>query len=159
MKKVVVSSSILLAVCGILLAPSAVQAAGSVTPQTTPIGPSCLSTAPFSDTLVWFFDFNGLTANWIYFDGIGQDLSGNRSQSVSAFVDTTGTTLHVGYTTYPKPGFVPVIAGGTIDVATLTGPGQCYAPDFDSCGDFTFQIITCPTGPGGASTGHSQGQR
>ena len=113
---------------------------------TTPAGPTCVSTAPFGDILVWFFDFHGLTPNWFYFDAVGQDLSGTRTQSVSALVDDAGRTLHIGYTTYPKSGFVPVIAGGTINLATLEGPGECHAPDLASCGAFTFKVIACPAG-------------
>jgi hypothetical protein len=52
--------------------------------------------------------------------------------------------LTVGYTTNPQPGFVPVIASGTIDLATETGPGQCFAPTLGDCGAFTFKRIDCP---------------
>ena len=129
---------------------------------TAPIGPICLTTAPFADQLVWFLDAHGATATKRYFDSVGRDVAGNRSQSVSAFVD--GNTLVVGYTTYPQAGFVPVTAGGRINLGTGNGPGQCFAPDLASCGNFTFQIIACPPGalsgdaPEAELTGRAQGQ-
>lgn len=152
MRKGLVSLTLVLAIVGLLAAASP----GNAIPTS---GPACFSTAPFADVLVWFFDFNGMTASWFYFDATGRDIAGNRPQSVSVFVDAAGTTLHVGYTTYPKPGFVPVIAGGTIDLATLSGPGQCFAPDLTSCGAFTFQLIACPAGALPESSGRLQGQQ
>ena len=95
------------------------------------LGPFCFSVAPFTDIFVWFLNTDG--GNQLI--GSGQDLAGDRSQTVSGFIRSE--VLHVGYTTHPQPGFVPVIAGGTIDLATGTGPGQCFSPDFVSCGDFS----------------------
>jgi hypothetical protein len=126
---------------GLLVTPSPASA-------TTPIGPICFSTAPFGDVLVWFLDQQGVTANSVFFDTVGKDLAGARSQAVAVFLDRATRTLQVGYTTHPQPGFVPVFAGGTVDLATGMGPGQCFAPDFASCGAFTFQIIPCPAGAG-----------
>ena len=116
------------------------------TPATSPIGPLCFSTLPFSDVLVWFLDFQGQTPNFQYFDTVGRDVSGNRAQNVSVVLDRAASALKVGYTTYAQPGFVPVTAGGTINLATFSGPGQCFAPDLASCGAFTFQRIPCPAG-------------
>ena len=146
---------IVVSVC--LLAALALGASTTPVNATTPTGPVCFSTAPFADILVWFLDFHGTTPNWFYFDAIGQDLAGNRPQSVSAFVDQAGTTLYVGYTTYPRGSGVPVIASGTLNVATLSGPGRCFAPDFASCGNFTFQVITCPGGAAPIGGGFVQG--
>ena len=53
--------------------------AGVVDPQTTPVGPICFSTLPFPDVFVWFLDRHGNTANAFHFDGVGRDLSGNRT--------------------------------------------------------------------------------
>ena len=108
-------------------------------------GPICFSTLPFLDILVWFITADGSTANHVFIDGNGKDMSGNRTQNVAALIDTAGTTLSFGYTTYPNSGFVPVFAGGTISLSTLSGPGQCFAPDLASCGSFTMQLIPCPT--------------
>ncbi len=127
-------------------------------PKTNAQGPICLSTAPFGDILVWFIDFHGATPGAYYYDGVGRDLSGNRTQSWTMTIDPAVTTLTVGYTTYPAAaGFVPVFAGGTISLATRTGPGQCFAPDHASCGDFTFQIIACPAGAAPQPSGPAQG--
>ena len=104
--------------------------------------PTCFSTLPFSDIFFWFLNSNGGRQ----LDGSGLDQTGRRPQSVNGFV--SGGMLHVGYTTYPSPGFVPVIAWGTIDLSTGTGPGWCFAPDFASCGDFTFQKIDCSSDNG-----------
>jgi hypothetical protein len=106
--------------------------------------PTCFTTSPFNDILVWFLNANG--GNQL--DGSGRDLTGDRAQSVNGFV--SNGILTVGYTTYPEGSFVPVVAGGTINLSTGTGPGQCFAPDLASCGSFTFQKITCPVG---ATTG------
>lgn len=125
-----------LAVVGVLaVAPSA---------ESAPIGPICFSTLPFADVLVWFVNASGSTPNAIYFDGNGRDLSGDRTQSVSMHINAAGTILSFGYTTHPKPGAVPVIAGGTVNISTLSGPGQCFSPDLASCGAFTMKIIACP---------------
>lgn len=128
------------------------------TPKTSALGPICLSTAPFGDILVWFIDSHGVTPGAYYYDGVGRDLAGNRAQSWTMTIDAAVTTLTVGYTTYPSAaGFVPVFAGGTISLATRSGPGQCFAPDLASCGDFTFQVITCPAGAAPAMSGPAQG--
>jgi hypothetical protein len=139
MRKALVSLSVFLAIAGMLVAPSPANA-------TTPIGPICFSTLPFGDVLVWFLDQQGVTANSVYFDAVGKDLGLTRTQSVSVILDRATRSLLVGYTTHPQPPVVPVIAGGTVDLATGMGPGQCFAPDFASCGAFTFQIIPCPAG-------------
>ncbi len=151
MRKSVVSLSVFLAMLGVLVTPPAANA-------TTPLGPLCLSTLPFGDVLVWFLDQQGVTANSVFFDTVGKDLSGNRSQSVSVVLDRATRSLQVGYTTHPQAGFVPVIAGGTIDLATGSGPGNCYAPDLVSCGAFTFQAIACPAGAAPESDARAQGQ-
>lgn len=152
MRKAVVSLSVFLAMVGMLVAPTPANA-------TTPIGPICFSTAPFADTLVWFLDQQGVTANSVFFDAVGKDLAGARSQAVAVYLDRAMRTLHVGYTTHPQPGFVPVIAGGTVDLATGSGPGECFAPDSASCGAFTFQIIACPAGAAPQSEGPLQGKQ
>ena len=126
--------------------------------STQATGPLCFSTAPFPDILVWFITADGATTNSVFFDGNGKDILGNRPQNVSLLLDTTGTTLRFGYTTYPGPGFVPVFAGGTLNTATLSGTGQCFAPDLASCGDFNMQLITCPTTASVSSAG-GQGAR
>jgi hypothetical protein len=100
--------------------------------------PWCFSTLPFDDVLVvWPIRTGGGQR-----DGSGLDLAGNRTMSVNTF--TKGGTLTIGYTIYPQPGFDPVFAGGTINLATRSGPGECFAPGFFDCGEFTFQQITCP---------------
>ena len=154
MRKAVVSFTVFLAILGVLVTPPAANA-------TTPVGPICFSTLPFPDVLVWFLDQQGVTANSVYFDTVGKDISGNRSQSVSVVLDRANRVLKVGYTTHPQPGAVPVIAGGTVDLATGSGPGQCFAPDLASCGAFIFQVIACPAGaaPEGASDVPAQGQQ
>jgi hypothetical protein len=134
------------------------QAVPPPAPQATPVGPLCVSALPFDDVLVLFLDPHGTTPNWSYFDTVGQELVTHRALSATLFVDAARTTLHVGYQAYPKVGFTPVIAGGTIDLATRTGPGQCYTPDLASCGDFTFQIIPCPTTALTKPGGRLQGQ-
>jgi hypothetical protein len=127
-------------------------------PATAALGPICLSTLPFGDILVWFIDSHGATPGAFYYDGTGRDLSGNRAQTWTMTIDPAVTTLTVGYTTYPSaPGFVPVFAGGTISLATRSGPGQCFAPDLASCGDFTFQVIACPAGAAPTPAGPAQG--
>jgi hypothetical protein len=104
-------------------------------------GPVCFSTDPFLDVFVWFV--NGTGAN--QFAGSGRDTFGDRAQTVSGF--TSGGKATVGYTTHPTSSdSFPVVGGGTIDLVTGTGPGWCFAPDFGSCGDFTFTAITCPSG-------------
>ena len=143
-----------LALVSLLQTPSPVSAQAS----TQAVGPLCFSTAPFGDILVWYFDASGANANAAHFDATGRDLSGSRAQTV-AFHITPGNprTLHFGYTTHPKPGFVPVIAGGTVNLATLTGPGECHAPDLASCGAFTMAVIACPA-TAVATSGPSQGE-
>jgi hypothetical protein len=104
-------------------------------------GPFCFSAAPFSDVFVWFVSGTGGNQ----FAGSGRDTTGNRAQTVAGFV--SGTTAVVSFTTSPATSdFVPVIGGGTIDLGSGTGPGVCYAPDFEACGDFTFAAIACPPG-------------
>jgi hypothetical protein len=147
-----------LALVSLLQAPSPVNAQASI--QAT--GPVCFSTAPFGDILVWYFDASGATANASHFDATGRDLSGNRAQT-DAFHVSPGNprTLNFGYTTHPQAGFVPVIAGGAINLSTLSGPGTCYAPDLASCGNFTMQVIACPATAaaeaGAAASGRAQG--
>ena len=149
---------VLAAGLGALTLASTGDAATAAPTPAVPVGPVCFSTAPFSDILVWFVDFKGATPNWNYLDATGQDLAGNRSEAVSVITDHAGTTAKVGYTTYPQAGFVPVVAGGTIDLATGTGPGQCFAPDALSCGAFTFAKITCPATALPLASGPVQGQ-
>ncbi|MGH2578198.1 MAG: hypothetical protein ACRDG9_10705 [Actinomycetota bacterium] len=157
MRKAIVSLSVLLAMSGVLVAPPAANA-------TTPLGPICFSTLPFDDVFVWFLDPHGTTANSTFIDAVGKDISilGDRSQSVSVLVDRATSTLRVGFTTYPAENLqVPVIGGGTIDLTTGSGPGECFAPDSASCGPFTFQVIACPaaSAPVSESTGRIQGKR
>jgi hypothetical protein len=115
----------------LVIAPSAADAAG----------PFCLSTEPFSDTFIWFLSSSG--GNQVV--GSGRDLAGDRAQTVAGFI--SGNILTVGFTTYAGgAGAVPVTGGGTINLGTGRGPGACFAPDFASCGDFTFVSITCPPG-------------
>ena len=142
------------ALVSLLQTPSPVVAESSV----QAIGPVCFSTAPFGDILVWYFDASGATANAAHFDATGRDLSGSRAQTVAFHVNPGNPrTLNFGYTTHPQAGFVPVIAGGTINLSTGTGPGQCFAPDLAGCGAFTMQIIACPATASQAS-GPSQGE-
>jgi len=146
------------ALVSLLQTPAPVSAQAS----TQAVGPLCFSTAPFGDILVWYFDASGATANAAHYDATGRDLSGSRAQTV-AFHITPGNprTLHFGYTTHPKPGFVPVIAGGTVNLGTLTGPGECHAPDLASCGAFTMAVIACPATAADAAamaSGPSQGE-
>ena len=104
-------------------------------------GPFCFSTTPFSDIFVWFVSSTGGDQ----FAGSGRDLSGDRAQTVSGFI--SGNIATVGYITHPSTsGTVPVTGGGTINLATGSGSGSCFGPDFASCGDFTFVSITCPPG-------------
>ena len=138
----------------------AVQPAHAQATQAT--GPICSSTAPFPDVLVWFITGTGSTANSLFIDGNGKDISGNRAQNVSVLIDTVGgtTNLRFGYTTYPSaPGFVPVYAGGTVNLATGNGPAQCFAPDLASCGDFTMQIIACPATAAQSESAGAQGKQ
>jgi len=148
-----------LVVLGLAVVLSGFVAAPAHAQSTQVTGPLCFSTVPFPDILVWFINADGATANSVFFDGNGKDISGNRPQNVSLLLDTTGTTLRFGYTTYPGAGFVPVFAGGTLSTATLSGPGQCFAPDLASCGDFTLQLITCPTTASVSSAAGAQGAR
>ena len=103
-------------------------------------GPFCLSTPPFDDVFVWFVSPTGANQ----FAGSGRDLSGDRAQTVSGFV--SGNTVTVGYVTHPGTSEVPVTGGGTINLASGTGPGSCFGPDLASCGSFTFVTIACPPG-------------
>ena len=145
-----------------LLAATPSRAVAQPAPKTNAQGPICLSTAPFGDVLVWFIDYHGATPGApTTTTASACDLSGNRAQSWTMTIDPAVTTLTVGYTTYPAAaGFVPVFAGGTISLATRSGPGQCFAPDHASCGDFTFQIIACPCGsrPAAVRAGPGRGQ-
>jgi hypothetical protein len=161
MKKTVLLCSLALVIAGSL--PSRALAAADtppVTPQTTPVGPLCFSTLPFGDVLVWFLDFHG-TSSVISFDAVGRDLSGNRPQSVSLFFDRAANTITWGYVTYPQMGFVPVTAGGVLNLAAtpISGPGECHAPDLASCGAFTLSLITCPAGAITTPAGPLQGQK
>jgi hypothetical protein len=149
-------------VVALLLLCLGVSAGPANAQSTQATGPICFSTAPFPDVLVWFITATGATANSIFVDGNGKDISGNRAQTVAVLVDSVGGTsnLRFGYTTYPSAsGFVPVYAGGTINLATGSGPGQCFAPDLASCGDFTMQIIACPATAAQAATQGAQGQQ
>src|SRR5262249_1808651 len=138
---------------------AASTALAAVDPQTTPVGPICFSTAPFGDILVWFLDPHGSTANAQHFDGVGRDLSGNRTQSVSVTLNLPNPTeLRFGYTTPPQAGVPPVSAGGRVSLATWTGPGQCFPPDLGSCGAFTMRVIVSPA-TAAASEGRFQGQQ
>jgi hypothetical protein len=148
--KTVLASSVALVLFGfVAVEPATAQLLNDGTP-------TCFKTTPFSDILVWFLNSNGGTQ----LDGSGRDLSGNRSQTVDGFV--ISGVLHVGYTTYPKPGFVPVVVGGSINLASGSGPGQCFAPTLASCGSFTFTKIACPLGAaalGVESDSKSQGAK
>ena len=118
--------------------------AGAQTANAAPLGPICFSTLPFADVLVWFLNSSGSTPNATYFAANGRDLGGDRAQTVSVHVD--GNNLVFGYTTLPSaPGAVPVFAGGKVSLATLQGPGQCFAPDLAGCGAFTMKVIACPS--------------
>jgi hypothetical protein len=125
-------------ILGILTVTMTLLGGGTARAQGLDLGAICFSTAPFVDVLVWFLNNSG--ANQVI--GSGRDLAGDRSQTVSGVI--LDGVLNVGYTTHPQSGLMPVIAGGTIDLATGTGPGQCFAPDLASCGDFTFARIPCP---------------
>lgn len=108
--------------------------------------PWCFSMAPFTDIFVWY----PKTVGGGQRGGPGRDLIGDRSQWVSIF--QSGGLLHVGFMILPKPDFVPVFAGGTIDPKTGIGTGQCFAPTLADCGNFTFQRITCPAAPAAVAT-------
>jgi hypothetical protein len=148
MRRAVVCVSVLLAVLTFGSSVPDTNAASKrkpvIDPQTTPLGPICFSTLPFPDILVWFLDRHGNTAHAFQFDGVGRDLSGNRTQSVSVTIDLPNPTeLRFGYTTYPQSGFVPVIAGGRVSLSTLSGPGECFSSPVP-CGAFTMAVIACP---------------
>src|SRR6185503_14862733 len=99
-----------IALVSLLQTPSPVVAQSSI----QAIGPICFSTAPFVDTLVMFVNASGATANASYYAGNGRDLSGDRVITTNIHIEPGNpATMHFGYTTHPKPGFVPVIAGGT----------------------------------------------
>jgi len=143
-----------IALVSLLQTPSPVVAQSSI----QAIGPICFSTAPFVDTLVMFVNASGATANASYYAGNGRDLSGDRVITTNIHIEPGNpATMHFGYTTHPKPGFAPVIAGGTVNLATRSGPGVCYSPDLASCGNFTMAIIACPATASEAS-GPSQGE-
>ena len=145
--------------CLTTVALSFVWLLGSVpSANAAPIGPICFSTLPFPDVLVLFLNASGTTPNAVHFAANGRDLSGDRAQTASVHIDAAATTLTFGYSTLPKPGFVPVFAGGTVSLATLSGPGQCYAPDLASCGAFTMTVIACPS-TASASTGSPEATR
>jgi len=113
--------------------------------------PVCFATPPFVDVFVWFVKATGGNQ----FAGSGRDLEGDRPQTVSGFV--VGQTATVGFATHSgTPDTVPVTGGGTIDLATGTGSGSCFAPDFASCGSFTFTSITCPSGTTADATGKAR---
>jgi hypothetical protein len=148
MKRAVVCVAVLLAVLTFVSPLPDTNAASKrvpvIDPQTTPLGPICFSTLPFPDILVWFIDRHGNTPNVFLFDGVGRDLSGNRTQSVTVSFDLPNPTeLRFGYTTYPQSGFVPVIAGGRVSLSTLSGPGECFSSPI-ACGAFTMKVIACP---------------
>ena len=103
-----------------------------------PVGPFCFSTAPFPDIFEWFFEA-GAGSNFVI---TGRDLSGGRPMSAFGYVG--GDTFHLGYNTYPDAMHAPVIGGASIDLNTLSGPGLCFAPDLESCGEFTIALIECP---------------
>ncbi len=105
----------------------------------------CWSTLPFTDILVHNYAFD--LGN--QFEGVGQDLTGSRTQHVSAIVhpfDGPNGTVTIGYTTLPRGSFRPVFASFTVDLVTLTGPGVCHSPDLAGCGSFTAAPIACPSG-------------
>lgn len=106
--------------------------------------PWCFSTLPFGDILV----LSPAKTSGGQRDGTGIDLAGARIVSVNTFVQ--GSIFTIGYTIYPQPGYDPVFAGGTINAATGSGPGECFSPGFFDCGEFTFQKIACPSSPGTA---------
>ena len=108
--------------------------------------PWCFTMAPFTDIMVWYPKVTGGNQR----GGSGRDLVGDRAQWVTLF--QSGGLLHVGFMILPKPAFVPVFAGGTIDPETGTGTGQCFAPTLADCGNFTFQRITCPAAPAATAT-------
>jgi hypothetical protein len=149
---VIKTSAVLLLTAG-LSAGLAVAAGG-----TTPVGPICVSVVPFTNILAWFVD---TTALGNQFMGTGRDLTTNQTQTVSLFV--SAGIAHVGYTTYPDGTNPLIIGGGTIDLATGTGPGVCYRINAGSgCGNgtpLTFAFVTCPPGAGSAPDGKSVGGR
>lgn len=113
---------------------------------TSPIGPFCLSTSPFTDTLAWFVDNTAMGNQFI---ATGRNLSNNRAQTVSIFL--SGSTAHFVYTTGAEAASeFPVIAGGTINLNTLTGSAVCYrVASTGGCGaGSTFNVapVTCPAG-------------
>jgi hypothetical protein len=125
----------------LLLLGMTVLALAIAAPEAGAAGPFCFSTAPFGDVLVWFVNSTGGNQ----FAGSGRDLAGDRAQTVAGFV--TGSSAVVSYTTYSKSsGSIPVTAGATLSLATGTGPGACFAPDFAGCGNFTLAAIACPPG-------------
>ena len=101
--------------------------------------PWCFSVLPLGDQFILWPTKTGGGQR----DGSGFDIAGSRSMSVST--STQGGTLTIGYTIYPQPGYDPVTGGGTVNIATGSGPGECFAPGLFDCGAFTFQRITCPS--------------
>ena len=100
--------------------------------------PWCFSTLPLADIfIVWPVKTGGGQRS-----GSGYDLAGGRTMSVSTV--TEGGILTIGYTVFPHPGYDPVLGGGTVNIATGSGPGECFAPGLFDCGEFTFKRITCP---------------
>jgi hypothetical protein len=103
--------------------------------------PWCFSTVPFGDVFVlWPIKTGGNQR-----DGSGFDLAGARTMTVNT--SAKNGILTIGYTIYPQPGYDPVFAGGSINMSTGTGVGECFAPGLFDCGEFTFQQITCPSAP------------
>jgi hypothetical protein len=104
-------------------------------------GPFCFSTAPFADVFVWFLNPTGGN----HFAGSGRDLTGDRPQWVTGFI--VGNSAVVAYTTYAKATTETTLTGtGTLNLSSGGGPGRCFSPDFASCGNFTFTLVTCPAG-------------
>ena len=101
--------------------------------------PWCLSTLPFGDIFILWPTKTGGNQR----DGSGFDLAGARTMSVNTFAQSG--ILTIGYTIYPQPGFDPVFAGGTINLSTGSGSGECFSPGLFDCGEFTFQQIACPS--------------
>jgi hypothetical protein len=101
-----------------------------------PAGPFCFSLDPLSEVFEWFFESSGGNS----FTITGRDLP-NRPQTAAGYLDDD--KFYLGFTTYPVGSGVPVIGTATIDLNTLTGSGRCFAPDLESCGEFTIALVTC----------------
>ena len=111
---------------------------------TSPQGPFCFTTPPFTDTFAWFFDSHGGNQ----FDGTGRDLTLNRPMAVTGFL--SGGEFHVNWVTSPGTAGTPILGGGFINVATGTGPGRCHTVNsVGGCGtgtNFAYTLVGCPPG-------------